>query len=408
MVCLPILDTISAVIGALMGLYGVFYALIALCGLKKRKSDFPKTAPRKRIAVVAAARNEENVIGQLVKSLKNQDYPAELFDVIVIPNNCTDDTEGAALRAGARVIRVWGEVHSKGEALKDAFSQLLDENRYDAYAIFDADNLVHPGFMRAANDALNAGARIAQGYRDSKNPFVNWVSGGSSVFYWFMDRLYNHARRVIGSSAALNGTGFVISADLLRETGFTTHSLTEDLEYTAQCAIRGEKIYWMDDAITYDEQPERLMDALTQRKRWFGGAWQCKKYYFRDLLRTRSLIAVDMMLVFGSIYILILGFLPILTGLVSMAVYAVNTPEYLWPLVGVALLSAIGSVIAMQAFAILVCALEKKNIRRMWKGILLFPLFMALWMLANWSCILTGPPQWKPIQHKAVETVPGE
>lgn len=399
---MPVLDLISAVVGALAGLYGVFYAVIALFGLKKRKSDFPKTAPSRRIAAVIAARNEEGVIGQLVESLMKQDYPAELFDVVVVPNNCTDDTEGAALRAGARVVRVRCEVKSKGEALRDAFSQLLDENLYDAYAVFDADNLAHPGFMQAANDALNAGARIAQGYRDSKNPFANWVSGGSSVFYWFMDRLYNHARRVIGSSAALNGTGFVVSASLLRETGFETHSLTEDLEYTAQCVIRGEKIYWMDDAITFDEQPERLRDALTQRKRWFGGAWQCKKYYFRDLFKTRSLIAVDMMLVFGSVYALILGALPLLTGIISMAVYAANTPEYLWPLVGVALVSALVSVIAMQAFAILVCALEKKSIRRMWKGILLFPLFMALWMLANWSCILTGPPQWTPIRHKAV------
>ena len=404
---MPILDIVSAVVGVLAGLYGAFYAVIALFGLKKRRSDFPQTAPRKRIAAVVAARNEEGVIAQLVDSLQKQDYPAELFDVIVVPNNCTDDTEGAARRAGARVVRVRGEVRSKGEALKDAFSQLLDENQYDAYAIFDADNLAHPGFMRAANDALNAGARIAQGYRDSKNPFENWVSGGSSIFYWFMDRLYNHARRVIGSSVALNGTGFVVSADLLRETGFETHSLTEDLEYTAQCVIRREKIYWMDDAITYDEQPERLRDALTQRKRWFGGAWQCKKYYFRDLFKTRSLIAVDMMLVFGSIYVLILGFLPILTGIVSMAAYALETPEYLWPLVGVALLSALGSVLAMQAFAILVCALEKKSVRRMWKGIVFFPLFMALWMLANWSCILTGPPQWKPIPHKAVPSAPG-
>ena len=405
---MPILDIISAVIGVLAGLYGVFYAVIALFGLKKRRSDFPQTAPRKRIAAVVAARNEEGVIAQLVDSLQKQDYPAELFDVIVAPNNCTDDTEGAARRAGARVVRVRGEVRSKGEALKDVFSQLLDENQYDAYAIFDADNLAHPGFMQAANDALNAGARIAQGYRDSKNPFENWVSGGSSIFYWFMDRLYNHARRVVGSSVALNGTGFVVSADLLRETGFETHSLTEDLEYTAQCVIRREKIYWMDDAITYDEQPERLRDALTQRKRWFGGAWQCKKYYFRDLFKTRSLIAVDMMLVFGSIYALILGLLPILTGIVSMAFYALETPEYLWPLVGVALLSALGSVLAMQAFAILVCALEKKSVRRMWKGIVCFPLFMALWMLANWSCILTGPPQWKPIPHKAVPSAPGE
>lgn len=403
---MPILDSISSVLGIIMGIYGLFYAAIALFGLKKRKSDFPETPACKRIAALIAARNEESVIGQLIESLLAQKYPRELFDVIVVPNNCTDDTEGVAMRAGARIVHVQGEVHSKGEALKSAFAQLLEEGKYDAYAIFDADNIVHPNYMQAANNALNAGVRIAQGYRDSKNPFANWVSGCSSIFYWFMDRLYNHARRVLGSSAALNGTGFVVSADLLKETGFETHSLTEDLEYTAQCAIRGERIYWLDDAITYDEQPERLWDALTQRKRWFGGAWQCKKYYLKPLVKKHSLIAIDMILVFASIYALILGFLPILLGIISMLLYSLETPSYFLPFIGVALLSALVSILAMQVFGVLVCLLEKKPVREMWKSIVLFPLFMALWMLANWSCILTGPPKWKQIRHKAVQSMP--
>ena len=403
---MPVLDVVTAIAGIIMGLYGLFYAVFALLGLKPRKSDFERTKPVKRIAALVAARNEESVIAQLVDSLNRQEYPRELFDVYVIPNNCTDDTEGAAYRAGAKILKPQGEAYSKGEALKSAFEQLLKEDSYDAFAVFDADNLVHPGFMQVANDALNAGARVAQGYRDSKNPFDNWVSGASSVFYWFMDRLYNHARRVAGSSAALNGTGVVVAASLLRETGFETRSLTEDLEYTAQCAIRGEKIYWMDDAITYDEQPERLTDALTQHRRWFGGAWQCKKTYMKPLFKRHSLICVDMMLVFGSVYFMILGLLPILLALVSMTLYAIQTPEYLLPFIGTALLSGLGSVVAMQAFALIVCLLEKKPAGKMVWAILLFPLFMALWMLANWSCILTGPPGWKPIRHRAVSEKP--
>ncbi|MBQ3079180.1 MAG: glycosyltransferase family 2 protein [Clostridia bacterium] len=401
-----ILDIITAVCGILTGLYGLFYAVIAVCGFKKRKSDFKKTKPAHKLCAIVAARNEEEVIGQLIDSLQKQNYPKSLYDIVIVPNNCTDDTEGVSVRAGAKIVHADEEVRSKGGALKSAFRQLLEKEDYDAYCIFDADNIVHPDFMQTVNDAMNAGARIAQGYRDSKNPSDNWVSGSSSIFYWFMNRLYNHGRRVIGSSAALNGTGFFVAASLLKETGFDTKSLTEDLEYTAQCAIRGERIYWMDDAITYDEQPESLWDALTQRKRWFGGAWQCKKYYMKDLLKKHSLICVDMALVFGSIYFMILGFIPIVLSAVSMLIYALETPSYAIPFIITALASGVGSILALQAFALFVCVIEKKPVKGVWKGIVTFPAFMMLWMLANWSCILMGPPKWKPIKHKKADVSP--
>ena len=56
---------------------------------------WPLPAPRTRFACLVAARNEEAVIGALVESLKKQDYPDALYDIFVIPNNCTDDTEAA-------------------------------------------------------------------------------------------------------------------------------------------------------------------------------------------------------------------------------------------------------------------------------------------------------------------------
>lgn len=335
--------------GLLLGVYGLFYAVIAVFGLKKRENQFPETQPRQRIAALVAARNEEAVIGQLVHSLVSQRYPKELSAVIVVPNNCTDDTEGAARRAGARILHVDRDVHSKGEALESAFRQLLAEDEFDAFCVFDADNIADPNFFQAVNDALNAGARIAQGYRDSKNPHANWVSGASSVFYWFMDRLYNHARRTLGTSAALNGTGFMVSASLLRETGYDIHSLTEDLEYTAQCALRGERVYWMDNAITYDEQPERLRDALVQRMRWFSGAYQCKKYYFKQLLKKHSFPCVDMALVFGSVYFMVLGLLPLIMSAVSMIVYMAHTPEYVLPMLLLAAGSGLLSIHACMA-----------------------------------------------------------
>ena len=78
----------------------LYFACVAVFALGRRRR-FAHAAPATRFAVLAAARNEERVIGALVESIKAQNYPAELVDIYVIPNNCTDHTEAAGWAARA-------------------------------------------------------------------------------------------------------------------------------------------------------------------------------------------------------------------------------------------------------------------------------------------------------------------
>ena len=98
-------DTLLLILNILGTLYLVYFAGVIVLGLFRKNRGFPAAAPQKRIAAVIAARNEAGVIGEAVRTLLAQDYPRELFDVWVIPNNCTDDTADAAAAAGARVLR---------------------------------------------------------------------------------------------------------------------------------------------------------------------------------------------------------------------------------------------------------------------------------------------------------------
>ena len=68
--------------------YQLFYVFVALT----RKPP-KRTAKRDhKFAVLIAARNESAVIGDLIRSIRNQNYPQELIDVYVIADNCTDNT----------------------------------------------------------------------------------------------------------------------------------------------------------------------------------------------------------------------------------------------------------------------------------------------------------------------------
>ena len=112
-----ILTRIVFVLSIPLCLYAVYFGVVALFGLRKKLPAAPQAKPEKRFALVVAARNEAAVIGHLVDSLYGQDYPRELYEVIVAPNNCTDDTEAVAAGRGARIFRPEGVIRSKGEVL---------------------------------------------------------------------------------------------------------------------------------------------------------------------------------------------------------------------------------------------------------------------------------------------------
>ena len=98
--------------------FTVYYILTCFGGLLRKQRPQVKSEDRCRIAAVIAARNEEAVIGDLVRSLKAQHYPAELFDIYVIPNSCTDRTGQTAKSAGATILRCSEPVSTKGDALR--------------------------------------------------------------------------------------------------------------------------------------------------------------------------------------------------------------------------------------------------------------------------------------------------
>ena len=82
-----------------------------------RKKPLPDGEPH-RFAVLIAARNEEAVIGGLIDSLKRQEYPADLIDIYVVADNCTDRTARVAESHGATVFERFDDARvGKGYAL---------------------------------------------------------------------------------------------------------------------------------------------------------------------------------------------------------------------------------------------------------------------------------------------------
>ena len=205
----------------IIGVFWVYQLAISLCSLIKFKDKPLKIVKNHKFMAILPAHNEEMVIGNLIDSLNNQDYDKELLDIYVIADNCTDNTAKIAKEHGAIVYERFDEEHkTKGYALDWFLKQKIKENAdYDAFFIFDADNIVDKNFTKNMNKKLCQGEEVVQGYRDIKNPTDSWVTAGYALFYWTMHRFYHLARYNIGLSPMLNGTGFMSNQLILKHLG---------------------------------------------------------------------------------------------------------------------------------------------------------------------------------------------
>ena len=256
-----VLYFLSAFFQIILLILGIYFFVIQIVGWIKRK-EVPASSfkPVKKFAMIVAAHNEEMVVGELIDSLVDMNYPKELFDVFVIADNCTDRTAQISGKHGAIVLERNNKIEKgKGFALKWAFDKIfkMDKN-YDAFCIFDADNLVSPNFLLEMNKQMCRGYRVIQGYIDSKNPFDSWMTASYSIAFWTANRLYQLPRYYLGMSCGLCGTGFCVEANIIKEKGWNATCLTEDLEFTMKLALDNIYVGWAHDAIVYDEKPLTL------------------------------------------------------------------------------------------------------------------------------------------------------
>lgn len=266
----------------------MYYLILSLFGLYKKEDKGAESCePQKKFALLVAAHNEEMVIGKIVESLLEIDYPKELYDIFVIADNCNDNTASIARRHNVNVCeRNVTDKRGKGYALEWMFDKIFKMDRkYDAIAIFDADNLVSKNFLKEMNYKLLQGYKVVQGYIDSKNPHDSWITESYSIAFWSANRLFQLARANVGLSNQIGGTGFCMDTATLKELGWGATCLTEDLEFSCKLILNGHKVGWAHDAIIYDEKPLTLKQSWNQRKRWMQGFADVASRFFVKLMK---------------------------------------------------------------------------------------------------------------------------
>lgn len=404
---MELLDTLNGIVGILFMLcysYQIVYVIVVLVRKPLRLPD----APKHRFAVLISARNEQAVIANLIQSIRNQNYPGELVDTYVVADNCTDRTAAVARAAGAVVWERFNKQNvGKGYALKFLYEKIraaFPEKRYDGYFVFDADNLLDENYILEMNKVFGAGHRIVTSYRNSKNCGSNWISAGYALWFQRESKFLNNARMLLGTSCAVSGTGFLVHHEIMeRNHGWKHFLLTEDIEFTIDSVIQGERIAYCGSAIVYDEQPVTLRQSCRQRMRWAKGYFQVFFNYGGQLFRSiakNGFSGIDLTLTIFPVilFTLAVGVVNIGVALFNLLLPGGGFGLWLMSLLKAALF-AYGTLFCM---GLLTTVTEWKQIHcKNYKKILYcftFPLFLATYVPIS-IVALFKKVEWKPIHH---------
>ena len=401
----PLINYIIAVLFVVCYGYQIFYMIVALI----RKPKTGKKALPHRYAVMISARNEEAVIAQLIDSIKKQDYTLGDVDIFVAADNCTDNTAAVAQKAGATVYKRFNKsLVGKGYALEFLFDKVRQDkgtDYYDGYFIFDADNLLEPDYITEMNKSFSDGYRVVTGYRNSKNYGTNWVSSGYALWFMRESRHLNNPRALLGTSCAVSGTGFLIHRDVIeRNEGWKYFLLTEDIEFTVDSILHGEKIGYCHSAMLYDEQPVTFSQSWTQRLRWAKGYLQVLQKYGKSLMggivKKRSFSCFDMTM--NIMPAVVLTFFSLLFNAIMLIIGIAIHDGSLLILTRSVLEALANSYLFMFIVGIVTGITEWKKIKcsapRKILSFITFPIFMLTYIPISITAFFKRV-EWKPVHH---------
>jgi cellulose synthase/poly-beta-1,6-N-acetylglucosamine synthase-like glycosyltransferase len=343
-------------------------------------------------AILIPARNEANVLENLLISIEKQSFKIAANQVYVILESRTDSSVDIVNKHHMQVIyRTNPELKRKGYALDEAIKEIIKEHTYDAYFIMDADNILDVNYLKEMHKMINAGYDIGIGYRNTKNGNVNITSVCSTLTFSLINTLNNQMRLKNKQSLIVSGTGFYISGKVINKLkGYPFHSLTEDYELSLYAALNKLSTYYNPQAIFYDEQPTNLKVSIKQRSRWVKGYFSSRHKYL-PLIINKLFQAYD-----SSLLLEVIGIIPYILILAGLAIKIILNIKFLIP-------SLLIIYLVLFILTLIMLVLENNQINLNTKskilGLIFNPLFLFTYVYCLFIALFNKDLSWDPIKH---------
>lgn len=342
-----IAHTIINTIFILAQVYVVFFSsynmILWVISLFFKEKEYPETLTslKHKFSFLICCHNEENVIADIIHSIRKIDYPSHLYEIFVVCDNCSPEDKSIQIckSLNVNVIERYNKNEKgKGYAIEYALEKMFDMGDLyigEGIIVLDADNLLSSNVLIEANKRLNAGENIIQFMVDTKNVKDSIVTKADAMAFWNSSIFYQQVRSRLGLNVQLMGTNMLFRTSTLKQIGWNAKSLAEDMELSAIYPIqKNDKVYFCKDAYCLDEKPLTIKASWNQRLRWISSHWSLaislSPKLFRYAVKHRSLIAFDNLMyliqplrIALSTALITLGFISANTELTSIIPYPI-------------------------------------------------------------------------------------
>ncbi len=233
------------------------------------EADVARKEPR--LAVVMPAHNEAQGITPAIHSVLSQLKPGDRL--VVVADNCSDNTATVAASAGAEVIeRFDTHLRGKGYALDFGVRHLGVGDPPDVVVIVDADCEVAPGALQALARTSAQRGRPVQALYLMHSPSGAGLKTRIAEFAWVVKnqvRPLGFAR--LGWPCQLMGTGMAFPWELIRHAPLASGHIVEDMQLGLDLAGAGSPPLFLPCAGVRSQFPSQAEGTVSQRTRWEHG-----------------------------------------------------------------------------------------------------------------------------------------
>ena len=393
---IEIISIALIIVGILSFLFGLFM-------MKTNKLKPIMRNNNGRYAILIPARDESKVIDGLLTSIDNQTRKINSKDVYVIVESMSDKTVEITKKHNMNVVlRCDLTKKRKGYALDDAVKEILSKNiKYEAYFIFDADNILDKNYIKEMEKSINKGYDIGIGYRNTKNS-DNLVSAASSLTFSMVNTIANEMKVKYHNSLTISGTGYYIRGYLIEKWGgFIFHTLTEDYEFTLYSTFNDLTSTYNKKAIFFDEQPESFIVSIKQRARWARGYFQARCKYISTMYNENIIKGPNSSSKINE-FIGIKPLISILIGILIILINALITKPFN-TFIKYLIIMLLSSYLVLFVFTLIMVIKEKNHLnmssKMRIKVIFYNPIFLASYLICVVLLLFDRNLGWDKIEH---------
>jgi len=268
-IVLLIANIIQILLLVYLGLSSFYIFVLAIAGHFKINHRKKLNEKQRRFAVLIPGYKEDAVIVDVAEDATHQNYPKEMYDVVIIADSFQPETITKLKSLPIKVIEVSFDKSTKSKALNKAMAQ-LPENYYDVALILDADNLMETDLLNKFNDSFSCGFVVIQGHRVAKN-VNNTLAILDAISEEINNHLFRKGHRVLGLSSALIGSGMAFEYDFFKNLMKGVKAIGGfDKDIELRLTRDKVKIEYLEKALIYDEKVSETKTFSNQRRRWLS------------------------------------------------------------------------------------------------------------------------------------------